>query len=361
MQQNPQLTIMLAQFGRHEFSDRFLSYLQSTACQYPIVYADGDVDGFSSNLVEKYKNSLQIQLIENKQTKKFKDYFTMMVKGLSAVDTKYVMLCDNDDFIIYSSIEKLLTFLNENPDYISAGSPITEIQVDGYSTKCYGKYPSIVGSYSHYRDHEPFNCWEEQVKKTFIDFQPNFYHIFKKEVLLQIWKEILELDFSDLTIMEFYYQLRALTFGKQYSDQSICHYVRQSGTGSWESKTYNFSKELVYNNLPLDIRKAAKKISTICNKNFSSDTQILYSAILDNYAEHLNNYLPHNVLRYRWPKLYKFKIYLIKVYHKLTYIRMAIFFLKEKKVLRVYKKTKTQSYDDFVREIKKIKQILKKA
>lgn len=357
-EEKSKLSILLAQFGRQEFSNRFLYYLKSTSCKFPIIYADGDVDGFSVNLIEKYKDSLDIKLIENKQTVKFKDYFTMMVRGLSAVETEYVMLCDNDDFIIYSSINKLIHFLDNNADYISAGSPITEIQLDNYSTSCYGKYSSLTSHYKHYRDQEPLLSWNDQVEKTFLNFQPNFYHIFRKDILLKIWMEILELDFSDLTIMEFYYQLRAPTFGKQFSDPSMTHYIRQSGTGSWESKTYDFSKELVYNNLPSDIRKVANKISIICNEEFKTNQQDIYHSILDNYSKHLNNYLPHNVLRYRWPKLFKFKTFMLKYLRRLKPIINLIYYLREKKILILYKKTKPNSYLLFLDEIKTIKKVI---
>ena len=352
------LTLLLAQFGRHEFSNRFLKYLESTSCPFPIIYADGDADGYSKEVCQKFKNELNITLIEYKQNIKFKDYFTMVVKGLEEVQTPYVMLCDNDDFIIYSAVYKLLSFLEKHPEYISAGSPKSEIQLDDFSTKCYGNFATIYRSYAHFRDHEPLDTFEEQIEKTFLEFQPNFYNIFKKDVLLTIWKEILELDFSDLTIMEFYYQLRSTTLGKQYADPSICHYIRQTGTGSWESKTYDFSKELVYNNLPKDIRKVAKKISMICNEDFDSDSQKIYTTILDSYAKHLNNYLPHNVMRYRFSKLYNIKVFLMKIFKRLTLVRNARFFLIEKKVLAIYAKTKRDAFKEFKLEVGRIKSIL---
>jgi len=357
--QNAQLTVMFTQFGRHQFSDRLLSYLHKTSCPYPIIYADGNADGFSKDLCQKYKDTLNIRLVEYKQSEKFKDYYTMMVKGLEAVQTPYVMLCDNDDFIIYSSIRKLLTFLDNNPSYVSAGSPITEIQVDNFSTNCKGDKATLVGSYAHFRDEEPLPSWEDQINETFLKFQPNFYHIYKREVLLEIWNEILESNFSDVTIMEFYHQLRVPTFGKQYSDPSISHYIRQSGTGSWESQDYDFSRELVYNNLPNDIRLVADKISKIYSKDFNENHRSIYTKILDSYAKHLNNYLPHNVLRFRWPRLFNIKLLIRKVTNKFIILHNLKLFLKELRFKSKIKKTMGNSYLQFIEEIAKIKSIIK--
>jgi glycosyltransferase domain-containing protein len=356
--QTNQLTIMLAQYGRHQFSDRFFSFLQKTGCPYPIIYADGNADGFSVDLCKTYKDCLDIELVEYKQSQKFQDYFTMMVKGLEAVKTPYVMLCDNDDFIIQSSIEKLLIFLNNNPAYVSAGSPIIEMQIDNFSTNFTGKKSTLVGRYAHFRDEEPLPSWEDQINDTFLEFQPNFYHIYRREVLLKIWKEILECDFSDLTIMEFYYQLRAPTFGKQYSDPSITHYIRQSGTGSWESKDYDFSRQLVYNDLPKDIRLVADRIGKILSENFNEDYHAMYAKTLDSYAKHLNNYLPHNVMRWRWPRLFSIKISILKVTNKLTILHNLIFSMKEFRFQRKLKKIMGNSYLQFMQEIAQIKNIL---
>ena len=354
------LTLVLSMFGRQVFSERFFEHLQSTQCPYSIIFADGDADGYGKSLVKKFSSSLDITHIEHKQSKKFMDYYEMQVAALEAVETPFAMLCDNDDFIIYSAIEKLIKFLNNNSEYVSAGSPISKIQLDNFSTDCYGKYSTLYTPYAHYREEEPLNCWKEQIQKTFLDFQPSFYNIHKKEVLLKVWREILELDFSDLTIMEFYYQLRIPTLGKQHADPSVSHYVRQRGTGMWE-KNYDFSNQLVHNNLPEDIRKVAKKISLVCNQEFLSDPQKVYTVILDSYAQHLNNYLPHNVMRYRWPRLYNIKILIKNTLSKFTLLLNINFFLKEKNVLNYYKKTKRSAYPTFLKEIKKIKKIIHKS
>ena len=115
------------------------------------------------------------------------------------------------------------------------------------------------------------------------------------------------------------------------------------------------------NNLPEDIRKVAKKISLVCNQEFLSDPQKVYTVILDSYAQHLNNYLPHNVMRYRWPRLYNIKILIKNTLSKFTLLLNINFFLKEKKVLNYYKKTKRSAYPTFLKEIKKIKKIIHKS
>ena len=63
-----------------------------------------------------------------------------------------------------------------------------------------------------------------------------------------IAKELVELNFTDLVINEFYIQLRAATLGKSKILGSSFHYLRQRGTSSI-STGYNFSEDLLRKNM----------------------------------------------------------------------------------------------------------------
>ena len=351
------LTLLLAQFGRQKFSDRFLGHLCELSSSFPVIYADGDADGEGKLIYQKYKRQLNIQHIEHRQNIKFIDYFTMMVKALSEVKTKYVMLCDNDDFIIENGINDSVLFLDDNQDYVSAGSPFLTMQVNHLSTDLYASNTYLNSVYQHYRTIEPLPNWEDQVKDTFLKFQPNFYYIFRSETLLEIWKDILKINFTDLTIMEFFFQLRALTLGKQYTLKNNAHYLRQFGTGTFH-KGYDFSDNLVRNNLPNDIRELANNISIHIAKD-TNRREIIYESILTDYATSLNLYLPHNVLRYRFQRLFKIKIFLQKSLNKFQFIRHAQQIFKEKKLLNKLKRFYgKQRYEKVTLELRRIKKFL---
>jgi glycosyltransferase domain-containing protein len=334
--QDSKFTILLTQFGRQKFSDRFLGYLSKISATYPIVYADGDADGEGRLIYEKYQAQLNIKHLEHRQNIKFKDYFTMMVKALSEVKTKYVMLCDNDDFIIENGIHDLILFLEDNEDYVSAGSPTVNMQINNFSFDNFGDQIYFDSVYEHYRTEEPLLNWEHQVKESFLNFQPNFYYIFRTEVLLDIWKEILNINFTDLTIMEFFFQLKTLTHGKQYTFKNNLHYVRQTGTGTF-AQGYDFSDNLVRNSLPSDIRSLASNISSHCNSDHHSSEEI-YESILTNYALSLNFYLPHNVLRYRFQRLFKIKVFILKVLNKFIFLKKINYLYRERKLIQKLKR-----------------------
>ena len=358
MNSSKDLTLVLAMFGRKPFSKRFFQYLKLIKCPYPIIFADGNADGYGQCLVEQFSDSLDITHIEHKQTEKFIHYYEMQVMALDAVKTPYSMLCDNDDFIFIPGIEKLINFMKDNNDYISAGSPIALFQIDRYTDNPYGKKASWHHVYAHLREKEPLETWEDQAKATFLDFQPSFYNIFKREVLLQIWQEIHDLNFTDLSLMEFYYQLRAPTFGKQLDDKSLVHYLRQFGAGTYHQH-YDYGAVMVQQDAPRDIRLISEEIGKIIEEIQPNHGESVKNVILDSYATHLNHFLPHAVLRYRFVKLYKLKQNLLGIWSRMTLFQSLFFRFKEYKLKRVLKRNLLDEiHADFLKEMERVKNFL---
>ena len=349
------LTIVLCVYGRSEFSERFLKYMDKIGYYFPILVADGDDSPQLKNLIQQHKE-LDIKLVTFKQKEKYKDYYSMIVNALSEVTTEYSMLADNDDFVVKTGLNKLLHFLDNNPDYISAGTSLLRFQIDNHATKTYGNNISIFEKYLHYRDEEPLNRWEDQFQQAILNFQPNFYNVFRTEGLKHIWSEILSLNFSDLTIMELYKICRAPTIGKQKSFDNFFHYIRQSGTGS-SSANYDFSLNLVQSDLPSDVRLLSQELS---EKVYSDNEHRskLSNQILENYAESLNNYLPNILLRFRFKRLYDLKQKFVQIVGSIPLMNEIIHQIKDKKILAQFKSTNSEN-PELLEELSNLKNFLK--
>ena len=158
--------------------------------------------------------------------------------------------------------------------------------------------------------------------------------------------------------MEFFFQLKTFTYGNQYTLKNNLHYVRQTGTGTF-AKGYDFSDNLVRNNLPNDVRNLAKNISHHYDSTQTA-TDDIYESILSNYALSLNHYLPHNVMRFRFQRLFKIKIFLKIALSKLTFLKNIYFLLKEKRLMLKLKKLYGKEvYKKTALELQKIKNYLK--
>lgn len=351
------ITIILSVKGRQDFSKRWLEYMALIDCKYPIIVADGDADNYLKDLINDSKyEKLNISFFEYDQKIKFIDYYKMMKEAASMVHTPFMMLVDNDDFILPSGINKIVAFLSKNSEYISAGSQIKSISINNNSYDIYGRN-FINHFYPEYqRTDEPMQDLKKQMYDSINYFQSTWYNVHKTEYAQKIFSEIVEQNFSDLTIYEMYFQLRLLSLGRIRHLNQFVHYIRQIGTSS--SKDMVLTRDLISKDLPNDIRKLAMNIS----RAFSDkDSEALEKVILDSYEDYLSYYFSHNLLRYRFPNLYKFKRFVITNTLYETFVRFKSFFREKLAIRKIYSLYDDKSLKHIKYELQTLKKFLRKA
>jgi len=298
------LTILLTIKGRPTYTKRWLDYMSLIQFEHNIIIADGDADGYIKELIEnKSYSELNINFFEYRQTVNYIDYYKMIVAAIERAQSDYVMLCDNDDFLLPSGTNKILSFLKNNPDHISRGGYITGFILNGGTPVDYGSSFRLSSYYDKlFRLEEPSSNWHGFIEEVLFNFQSSFYNIHTKESLLTIYNEIVAMNFTDLTVTERYYQMRLPSLGKVTYDPSAFHYLRQKGTSS--SANINVPLEILKSDMPSDVRKLAKKISSTIDEEDSE----FEAHILDKYAEYYGYYFSHNTLKYRFTRLFNFKL-----------------------------------------------------
>ena len=329
-------TLVLLVKGRDNFSLRWLQYMDEINFSFPIIISDGENDGFIENLIKThpFKNNLNITFKQFDTNKGFKSYYEMKRDTLKDIQTKYVMICDNDDFIIPSGLNELIKFLENNDEYISASGKILNFEIDNWKSKTYGNF-YFLPTYNYSRLIDPSDKWIKQINMVFAKFQPNFYNIFRTNTLSKIFNETAELNFSDLTIYEFFIQLRANTLGKS-KILPVHHYIRQRGT-SQTSNNFNFANDIILKDLPNDYRKLKEYICKIINEISNEDHLKLSMTFENSFSSYLRKIIAGTTLRNRFPKLFKVKIFFKNLWNeKAIYISSRvkklknIFFLKFK-------------------------------
>ncbi len=302
-------TLVLLVKGRDNFSVRWLKYMDQINFKYPIVIADGANDGFLDNLIRNYsyKNKLNITFKQFDTNSGFKSYYEMKRDTLKEIKTKYVMICDNDDFIIKSGLDEILNFLNNNDEFVSASGKILNFEINNRSYETYGNF-YFLPTYNYSRLTDPLSNWTKQIEMVFTKFQPNFYNVYRKNILLKIFEETTELNFSDLTINEFFIQLRANILGKS-KILDVHHYLRQRGT-SQISNDFDFTNDLMSKDLPKDYRRLNEYISQILSNEAGEDKTKLTAIFEKSFSNYLKNIIAGTMLKFRFPRLYKIKMFI---------------------------------------------------
>ena len=346
-------TLVLLVNGRNNFSVRWLKYMDKINFEHPIIISDGSNDGLLDNLIRNhpYKNKLNITFKQFDTNTGFKSYYEMKRNTLREIKTKYVMICDNDDFIIESGLEEILNFLENNDEFISASGKILNFEIDNWKFKTYGNL-YFLSPYIYSRLIDPVNNWGNQIEMVFAKFQPNFYNIFRKDILIKIFEETAELNFSDLTINEFFIQLRANSLGKS-KILDVHHYIRQRGT-SQISNDFDFSSDIISKNLPKDYRKLNECICQILSNENGEDKIKLADTFEKSFSNYLRNIIAGTMLKFRFPNLYKIKIFFrILWFEKMIAISSIVKKLKNNIFLNKIKNKKNR--DDIIEIIKFLK------
>jgi glycosyltransferase domain-containing protein len=246
----PRLTIVLPLKGRDLFTLRFLWHANRARLPYRIVIADGLVNPPLAEILEHSRDhfpDIDLEYIRYPDDDDFTRYFTKLLDAIGRVRTPYVMLADNDDFPMHGGIEGSLDFLDNNADYVCCGGGLAGFAVyaglrdsrGGLS----GRLNRFTYRYTVFDRSDDFDSDSvaERLRRGSRNWW-SFYAVFRQPELATIFREVVEIDFSDLQLYELFCSMRTLTLGKARSDGSTIAYLRQYGT----SQRSSFKQDWVY-------------------------------------------------------------------------------------------------------------------
>lgn len=160
-------TLLIPTHNRPEYLKRLISYYSDV--NYKVIILD------SSNESYPYQNKIpdNFTYIYNKG----ENFTDKMLSVLANTKTEYVGMCADDDFIVKSSIDKCLLFLNDNPDYCSVQGHYISFQLKNQAITYLPMYFYSVG-----KDINGISS-EIRLKQLFTPYMNLFYAIHKTENL----------------------------------------------------------------------------------------------------------------------------------------------------------------------------------
>lgn len=253
------LTCILTLKGREDFSRRFFDHIKEINFPYKLLIGDGD----PSSSVKTILSDARIDHINysylsfNDQCAQ--DYFYKIEKLIEQADTPYVMLCDNDDFLILNGIQKSIDFLDNNPDYISSGGEIL-----GFNMLIKNNSVRILSEKHIY--HTPLNLDNNSPLARVITYfknyhTPCFYNIYRKEALLTSFKLFRATGINDFILMELFIALSATAQGRHHFSRNFLHYIRQTNSSQTNASIKSFIHRILYNDLAKEITIMIRALS----------------------------------------------------------------------------------------------------
>lgn len=253
----PRLTIIVPLRGRPLFTLRSLFHANRERMPFRFLIVDGEVRPPLCDMLENSKElfpHLDIEYVRYPDDANWSRYFAKMHDALRRVRTPYVMLADNDDFPAPAGIERCMDFLDSHSDYVCCSGGIAGFSLyappSALPDKLVGPVNRIVGSYTP--DSSPEEVRSDDVLarvRSGFHCYWFFYSVYRPRALELVWKEIVEINFSNFHALELYSTLRTLTLGKARQDQTVTSYFKQSDAGAgwhWATSAAAPSASFVY-------------------------------------------------------------------------------------------------------------------
>jgi len=312
----PRLTIVMPLKGRHLFTFRFLWHANKMRLPYRFLIADGQVNAAVARRLENSREEfpeLDIEYVRYPDDTGYSRYFAKMFDAMQRVRTPYVMHADNDDFLGFDGIESALDFLDANTDYVCARGRIVNFSV--YSGLG-GSHGGVFGKFNRLYMHGDF---EDATALTATERLRQgglraalYYGIYRTAAPVRIWREVVEIDFSDLMLHENFYVLRALTLGRVHTNKDTISYYSQSGTGISYQPSRDWVRHLLHSRFTTDAHAAVERISLAAAAADGADASAIDEEVRTILEPHYRHFLTVNygfpaqikrAMHEKWPRL----------------------------------------------------------
>lgn len=236
---------MLPLRGRERFTNRFIRrWYEDISDIGNLIIADG------SETPQNINTPLADYFYAGPDTS-LNRWWHKMVLAFEKVETPYAMVADNDDLVDGSGIRRCIDFLDTNPDYIACSGRIRGFWM--WPDQVLGPHAAYTQRYALYD--VPADYGQPTAnERVLAGFQNSwsYYAVYRSECLKTIWREVYDLNLSDLQLHEKFCAMRALTLGKIKCDDRFVSYLRQYGTSAVASHNTDFARNLMESNFSKD-------------------------------------------------------------------------------------------------------------
>jgi glycosyltransferase domain-containing protein len=251
------LTIVLPLKGRHLFTLRFLWHANRARLPYRFLIADGEVHPELAKLLEDSRKTfpaLDLEYIRYPDDVDFERYYAKMADVFQRVRTPYVKIADNDDFLAPAGLECCMDFLDARSEYVCCSGGIAGFSVRAWqrdSTMLVtGPLNKLAYRYGpHFRTVDLDSPSATDRVLAGLRNTWNFYAVFRTSALAAMWKELKEINPTNLQLAERFLTMRTLTLGKAKCDPSIFSYCMQYWTSlqlHWPSSQSATRRDFAY-------------------------------------------------------------------------------------------------------------------
>lgn len=270
------LTIILPIKDNQEMTKRWLDYAVKENFNFKIRVADGGSKKFTE--IINYNKKLNLDYSYHGLDSTHFKYINKIYKELKNVNTKFILLADNDDFYIKSMILRSICFLEKNKSYSSCGGNIFKFVS---SEKYKGKITyTTFSKQNSFEDNSPTT----RLKKISNSYNEIFYDVMKTKDMLNFTKNFLELNKSKFNYFFYPFCLSfyLVSVGKVKKFQEVILLRQEDYQSSTSSGVISLKSIFFDENFSFNLTNSTHLIKNIKNINLNlEDIKLILSKTLN--------------------------------------------------------------------------------
>ena len=223
---NIDLTILLTLYNRDEYTSSWLDENIYSLLNYYV--ADGSLKNNNQKIFLKRK-------FDNLEYKRFnfdsntKDYLNKLKISLNSIKTKYVMINDNDDFIVNEGLKKIVFFLDKNKEYDFCSGKIYYIKKSKRNDNKFYFYLNSLNNYGYSNGNFIRSLKNYLLGSKGCSYL--WYSVYRREFLSRIIDMLIKNKVYNWQAIEIFHTIYSLKYGR-YKYLRNCHYIRQISNDS---------------------------------------------------------------------------------------------------------------------------------
>jgi glycosyltransferase domain-containing protein len=253
------ITFILTLKDRFEYTENWFKNNHFPSYNYLI--ADGSI-GNKNELFFSKRNFSNIKYFNFGPDINVSKYLNKIYNSIRSADTKYVMLCDNDDYINEIGINECINVLDKESEFSCAGGTIFSV-FEGSDKKHFNLPIPFLKNRDLHNIDQKFRAFEI----TRNEYKYLWYSVYRRDQLEKIWEKIISLKIEDLLLVEMVFNDLALFYGK-YFDINRNHYVRLMNTSSSGASSFGeiYHKKVYFDKI---YRGQLKKLNIFYSQLYS--------------------------------------------------------------------------------------------
>jgi len=235
------ITVLLLLKDRSNFTQRWLEVHNDLGFSLPIHIADGSLTYQNSNIIHKFLNSKPVLNIDYKFYGKdinLEKFYQKIYEAVRCISTDYVILADNDDFLIEESIMKGAENFRNNEDLIAVSGPAYDTTICNTKPEHDQTWGVLSNPINQYPASDRVENNALSRLQSFLVNRKSSYvwsAIHKRKIFLETCKDILKINPIDFRFLTHSIILFTLARGK-VSGSSPCMTIHQDNPGESAGK-----------------------------------------------------------------------------------------------------------------------------